>query len=207
MGMVRAFIAVELNSAVRTAISNLQAQVKAELHRELRQSVADIRLQWVKPESIHLTLKFLGDIREEQVDGICSSLMSALATQSCFLLEVGGLGVFPDLRAPRVLWIGLEQAERNGPSPAVQLAETVERAMTSLEFFPDAKPFTPHLTLARIKERSREVGKVLSSLGLLAKGRAMGTLPVNAVSLMRSDLQPSGAVYTRLCEIPLSPTD
>src|SRR6185295_15589182 len=207
MAMVRAFIAVELNSAVRTAISNLQAQVKDELNRELRQSVPDIRLQWVKPESIHLTLKFLGDIREEQVDGICSSLTSALATQSGFSLEVGGLGVFPDLRAPRVLWIGLEQAERNGPSPAVQLAETVERAMTSLDFLPEAKPFTPHLTLARIKERSREVGKALSSLGLLAKGRAMGTLPVNAVSLMRSELQPSGAVYTRLCEIPLSPTD
>jgi len=201
--MVRAFIAVELDSNLRTAISSLQAQVKDELTKELRKSAPDARLQWVKPESIHLTLKFLGDIREEQISDIQGALTMSLRTESCFLLQIAGMGVFPDLRAPRVLWVGLEPTTPS--SPTLRLAKAVETAMTTLEFPPESKPFTAHLTIARIKERGREIGRAMSDIGLLAKGHPLGTLSVRAVSLMKSDLQPSGARYTRLCEITLDP--
>lgn len=205
--MLRAFIAVELSPDARAAVSTLQAQAKDELNRELRKTAPDARLQWVKPESIHLTLKFLGDIREEQTEEIRETLTSVLRTHAGFVFQIGGLGVFPDLRAPRVLWIGLEPVPATSSSPALRLAAAVQHAMTTLNFLPEPKPFMPHLTLARIKERNREIGKAMSSMGLLAKGSPIGTLPVHTVSLMKSELKPSGAIYTRLCEITLGPAD
>ena len=204
--MIRTFIAVELDEDIRSAISALQGQVRDELQRELRKTSPDARLQWVKPQSIHLTLKFLGDIREDQVQEIGEGLAAALQTQPAFSLKVGGLGVFPDLRAPRVLWIGLEPMS-DAPSAIGTLARKVEEAIVALHFPSEAKPFTPHLTLARIKERNREIGRALSNLGVLARGRSIGTLSVHGISLMKSDLQPSGAVHTRLCEIPLRGSD
>ena len=205
--MLRAFIAVELTRAVRSALATLQAQVGAELTRELRQTAPDARLQWVKPESIHLTVKFLGDIREDQIREIHDALSHALLMERAFRLEVGGWGVFPDLRSPRILWIGVDRVPIRAPSPIVHLAKVVEEAMTTVGFLPESKTFAPHLTLARIKDRGREIGKALSTMGLLSKTDTIGTLPVAEVSLMKSDPQKSGAVYARLCHIALTPTD
>jgi len=201
--MLRVFIAVELTPTIRSSLAALQAQVKAELIRELRQTAPDARLQWVKPESIHLTLKFLGDIREDQIREIHGALGHALSMVRAFRLEVGGWGVFPDLRSPRILWIGLDRAPARVPSPILHLAEIVEDAMATVGFPPESKTFAPHLTLARIKDRGREIGRALFTIGLLNKTDTIGTLPVAEVSLMKSDLQKSGAVYTRLCEISL----
>jgi 2'-5' RNA ligase len=196
--MIRAFVAVELTDVLRRALGLLQAQVKAELARELRRTAPDARLQWVRPEAIHLTLKFLGDIAEEQVDEIAQALTAVAGSRPRFFLEVGGLGVFPDARAPRVLWVGLCGAE-----PVISLARAVDEALGELNFAPESRAFNPHLTLARIKERGREVGKALAALGLLAQASPLGTLPVRTVALMRSELKPSGSVYTRLREVPL----
>ena len=196
--MIRAFVAVELTDELRSAIALVQTQVKAELARELRRTAPDARLQWVRPEAIHLTLKFLGDIEDGQVEDIAQALAVAVSPQARFSMEVGGLGVFPDLRAPRVLWIGL-----SGPGPLVSLAQSVDQALAGLDFSLETRPFNPHLTLARIKERGREVGKALAVIGLLAQGSPVGTLPVQTVSLMRSELKPSGAVYSRLREVGL----
>lgn len=196
--MIRAFVAVELTDELRSAIGLLQAQVKAELARELRRTAPDARLQWVRPESIHLTLKFLGDIVEGQVEEIGQALTTVVGSQPRFSLEVGGLGVFPDARAPRVLWVGL-----SGAGPVISLARSVDGALAELNFAPETRPFNPHLTLARIKEHGREVGKALAALGLLAAASPLGRLPVRTVALMRSELKPSGAVYSRLCEVSL----
>ena len=196
--MIRAFVAVELTDELRSAIALVQTQVKAKLARELRRTAPDARLQWVRPEAIHLTLKFLGDIGEAQVEDIAQALAALVGLQARFSMEVAGLGVFPDLRAPRVLWIGL-----SGAGPLVSLAQSVDQALAGLDFPPETRPFNPHLTLARIKERGWEVGKALAITGLLAKGSPVGTLSVQTVSLMRSELKPSGAVYTRLREVSL----
>jgi 2'-5' RNA ligase len=196
--MIRAFVAVELTDELRSAIAGIQAQVKAELARELRRTAPDARLQWVRPEAIHLTLKFLGDIAEGQVEEIARALAAVAGGRPQFALEVGGLGVFPDARAPRVLWVGLGGAE-----PVISLARAVDEALGELNFAPESRAFNPHLTLARIKERGRDVGKALAAVGLLAQASPLGTLPVRTIALMRSELKPSGSVYTRLRDAAL----
>jgi len=199
--MIRAFVAVELTDELRSAIALVQTQIKAELARELRRTAPDARLQWVRPEANHLTLKFLGDIAEGQVEEIAQALTTVVGSQPRFSLEVGGLGVFPDARAPRVLWVGL-----SGAGPVISLARSVDEALAELNFASETRPFNPHLTLARIKEHGREVGKALATTGFLAQTSPLGMLPVSTVVLMRSELKPTGAVYTRLREIPLRDT-
>jgi 2'-5' RNA ligase len=191
--MIRTFVAVELEAPLRQAL----AQVQAALRSRLEQSAgSDIRIQWVKPESIHQTLKFLGDIPEDRVPDVQAVLARVAGGHSRFTVDVEGLGVFPDTRAPRVLWVGLTAHV----DALKRLAADIEVALDAIGFAPEAKPFNPHLTLARIKERSRDVGRALSDL---AQDTKLGTLTVTAVSLMKSDLQRSGSVYTRLCAVPL----
>jgi len=112
-----------------------------------------------------------------------------------FPVPAEGLGAFPDPRAPRVLWIGLP--EYGGE--LTRLASDVEAALVAIGFAPESKPFHPHLTLARVKERSREVGRALSQGGLLEQEMRLGSLAVDALCLMQSELRPSGAVYAELC--------
>lgn len=197
--MIRAFVAVELPDELKKTIAQVQAQIKGRIAREIP---PEARIQWVRPDSMHLTLKFLGDIEETQVESIRQALASRVITVPGFLVEVVSLGVFPDLRMPRVFWVGLSD-QPGHLQGLLHLAEQVETSLETLGFLRESRPFNPHLTLARIKERSREVGKVLSDSGILKHETRLGSLPVERVSLMRSDLKPSGAVYTKLWEIPL----
>src|SRR5436309_450032 len=197
--MIRTFVAVELDEELRKALAMAQGQVQEQLMKQVRHSAPGVRVQWVRPDSIHLTLKFLGDIDETLVQDIRAALLLAVQTQPRFAVEVGGLGVFPDLRAPRVLWTGLF----GQVDALMRLAAEVEAALTGVGFPPESRPLSPHLTLARIKERSREVGRGLADSGLMRQPVRVGSLAVHSVCLMKSDLKPSGAVYTRLCEVPL----
>ena len=197
--MIRTFVAIELDEEIRKAIAGTQGQVQEQLMQQLRLRTPGVRVQWVRPDSIHLTLKFLGDIDEALVEAIRAALLPVVRMQPRFVVEVGGLGVFPDLRAPRVLWIGLfGQVEA-----LMYLAAEVEAALTGVGFPPESRRLSPHLTLARIKERSREVGKGLADSGLMTQPFRIGSLAVDAVCLMKSDLKPSGAVYTRLAQVTL----
>lgn len=195
--MIRTFVAVELEDDSRSAIAQLQASLK----RELGQHGRDVRLQWVRPESMHLTLKFLGDVDETQILNILEALQIAGQDQPAFSLDVQGVGVFPDLRAPRVLWLGLSRSTDR----LVSLASRVDTVLHPLGFEREVRPFTPHLTLARIKEGSREVGKALTETGITRQSHRIGTVPVKAIALMKSQLGSTGSVYTRLGEAPLSP--
>jgi 2'-5' RNA ligase len=194
--MIRTFVAIELDASVRQAL----AQIQATLRTRLQQAVGpDVRIQWVKPESIHLTLKFLGDIAEDRVPGIQAALARVASGHVRFAVTVEGLGVFPDIRAPRIVWAGLTAQG----DALTRLAADVEAALAAIGYPPDPKPFHPHLTLARIKERSRVVGRALSDGGVLAHAKHRDEMTVAGVSLMKSELQPSGSVYARLCEVPL----
>jgi len=194
--MIRAFVAVELDAPLRQAL----AQVQATLRRQLQQAVGpDVRIQWVKPASIHLTLKFLGDIPEEQAPDIQAALARVAGGHSRFAVDVEGLGVFPDVRAPRVLWVGLT----THVDVLKRLAADVEAGLAALGFPSEARSFNPHLTLARVKERAHDVGQALSAGGVLTQDARLGALQVAALSLMKSDLQPSGSVYTQLCHASL----
>ena len=194
--MIRTFVAVELDAPLRQALAQAQGHLRSRLQPAAGPGV---RTQWVKPESIHLTLKFLGDIPEERVGEIRAALTGAAARHARFPVQAEGLGAFPDGRAPRVLWVGL--LDHGGR--LTRLAADVEAALLAIGFAPESKPFHPHLTLARIKARSRDAGRALSQEGLLEQEMRLGSLTVEAVSLMKSELRPSGAVYTELCRLSL----
>ena len=200
--MIRTFLAVELPASLKQALVQVQADVRNRISRELSPAM---RIQWVRPDLIHLTVKFLGDIPEDHVEALQSVVGDALRSVPPFSIEVARLGVFPDLRAPRVLWVGLASGPvGNGASTVLShLAETIERSVEGLGYPREARPFNPHLTLARIKEGSKEVGRALARIGLLDGEVQLGQLDVRTVALIKSELRPSGSVYTKLWEVPL----
>jgi 2'-5' RNA ligase len=194
--MIRTFIAVELDPTLKQAIAGVQDMLKRELHR----LTPGVRMQWVRTDSIHLTLKFLGDIEESQVGDILQALEHAGGDHAPFSVDVKGFGVFPDLRGPRVLWMGFS----GDTDRLIRLAGSIDAALTPLGFPVEQKPYTPHLTLARVKEQSRTIGKALADSGVMREPACRGTLPVQAVALMKSERAPSGSIYSRLGLIPLS---
>ncbi|HJU04797.1 MAG TPA: RNA 2',3'-cyclic phosphodiesterase [Nitrospiraceae bacterium] len=202
--MIRTFVAVELDPVLRHAIGRLQDQLKDRVQHELLKS-PHARLQWVRPESIHLTLKFLGDVEEARVETICRTMAEAIGALPPLTLIVQGVGAFPTLRAPRVLWLGVSsdpgQAQVNA---LTHLAGTVDQALHRLGFPLESRPFSPHFTLARIKERPHEIGKALNDCQVMTHTSPLGTLIVRTIALIKSELTPSGSRYTRLCELPLS---
>ena len=193
--MIRTFIAVELDPILKQAMAHAQETLQQELHL----LTPGVRVQWVQTTSIHLTLKFLGDIEESQVGGILQALESVARDHASFSLDVKGFGVFPDLRAPRVLWMGLSGATHR----LIGLAASIDTALTPLGFPVEQKPYTPHLTLARVKEQPRAIGKALADSGVMRDTTGLGTLPIQAVALMKSQRTSSGSVYSRLGLITL----
>jgi 2'-5' RNA ligase len=183
---LRCFIAIELPEALRRRIG--------EATERLRSTDADVR--WVRPEGLHLTLKFLGSTPEELVPEITRELQEAMSGHRRMRLRLSGAGVFPSERRPRVVWIGLVDSDR-----LIGLQKDVETAMEALGFEPEDRPFTPHLTLGRLRS-PRGSAALLKELGLL-KEEAFDEIEVQDIVLMRSELKPTGAVYHRLQSIPL----
>jgi 2'-5' RNA ligase len=193
MTTVRTFIAIELDEELTDNLRYLQDR--------LREQVAPRSVRWVRPEAIHLTLKFLGDTPVDKLDSIKTALTRAAKEVGPFTFAVRGVGCFPNTRRPRVVWVGLEE-----PTGAlVRLRDAVETLVAPLGFPTEQRPFSPHLTLGRVQRRAsksevREIGEVVAR-------SAIGTIDemtVTAVSYIKSDLQPGGAVYTPLLEADLT---
>lgn len=185
MDMLRLFIAIELPQHILTRLDNLQFRIKQDVPSGL--------VRWVRPEGIHLTLQFLGDVPSEQAAAIVASLRRVGPRFAPFEFEVGGLGCFPNSRRPNVIWVGVQ--ENSGELSRLQ--GEIEQAMTPLGFRPEGRSFTPHLTLGRIKGGRPEELQVLGDYITRSKAR-VGPARAEAVSLMRSELLPGGAVYTCL---------
>jgi len=155
----------------------------------------DLPVTWVRPEGVHLTLKFLGEVEEPREGELRAALAEAAGPPSpggaerAVTLAIGGCGVFPDFRRPRVVWVGI------APEPALELLQDrVERAFAPLGFPTEARAFRPHLTLARAKREARP--RDFSGLEAALAGIAFAeTVTVAALDLMQSTLQSSGAVY------------
>jgi 2'-5' RNA ligase len=190
----RAFIGLLLDEATRQSVA---AQV--ERLRPLSRAVA-----WVPPQNLHLTLKFLGDQSEERLGAVLSVLEDAAAGIAPFALALHGVGGFPGLERPRILWVGVSE----GALAARQLQARFEEALARHGFSREPRPWHPHLTIGRIfddRRWRREATPALREAVTRAARLDLGRVPVAAVSLMRSDLSPAGARYTELASVPLGP--
>jgi 2'-5' RNA ligase len=191
--MWRLFIAIELPSSVLAQL--------AEIQDHLKKRTPPGTVRWVNPDGIHLTLKFLGDVSVTKRDSVEKALAKAVDGHAPFTLSTSKLGCFPDFIRPRVAWIGLQ----NQVEALIALRDAVERLIAPLGYPTEDRPFSPHLTLGRMQSEARrddlrKVGELIANTPMPDAQR----WPVNGVSLIRSELKPTGAVYTTLVHAPLT---
>lgn len=191
MEQIRSFIAIELPDELKLALTRLQDQLK---------SGSRVPVKWVDPYSTHLTLKFLGSINTDMVGSITIALEEAVRGISPFHLETRGVGTFPNLKRVQVVWVGITgEVDRLS-----QLQQRIESSLSPLGFTPESRPFTPHLTLARLRDQATTDER--QSLGQLIASTVFETvcqIYVDSIHLMKSQLTREGAVYSRISSIKL----
>ena len=185
---MRTFLAVALPPEVTRNIVAIRDRLKKSLWGDIR---------WVRPEGIHLTLKFFGEITPAEAERIGAVVAGTAAAAAPFVLEVRGLGSFPNLNRPRVIWLGLA-----GETVALlSLHRELERELAAAGFPEEERPFQAHLTLGRVKIPKGILG--LAGAMETEAAVAAGRIPVNEIALFKSELTPRGAIYTRLAAFPL----
>lgn len=191
---LRTFIAIELSSTLRQGLGDVIAQLS-------RQSPPR-SLKWVAADSIHLTLKFLGDVSESNIPPIREGLMRVAHGIAPFSFSVIGLGCFPNLKQPRVVWAGIDT---EGAKSLRQLWKSIEEQIAPLGYPTETRGYSPHLTLGRVRREASPAGAAqIGEAVRTAPPVALGPEFVNAVSLMKSELRPSGPIYTSLFVVKLS---
>lgn len=192
MPLVRTFIALEMPANLQKELDKM----RVSLQRDLK----DLPLRWVRPENIHLTLKFIGETQQERVGEIIDVLKAQAAKVAPFEITLDRFGVFPDLRKPLVLWVGVKAPQSLG-----QLQQQLEAQLAALGIPAEPRKFSPHLTLARVRRdprlaNLRRIGEVMAQAQL--QNHAVGL--IESVTLFRSDLKPGGSVYNPLDRSPLA---
>ena len=182
---LRAFIAIRPSGDLRKACS------------EVIEAGCGLPVRWTRPESVHLTLKFLGGVPAGAIPGIHQALRQTAEGSPAFSVVARGLGCFPNATRPRVLWMGLDDPRRE----LLQLQRRIESALAALGIPPEERPFRPHLTLARA--RVTRGGKELDVFLNAYRNHTFAHLVVSQIHLMRSDLHAKGAVHTRLHSVIL----
>ncbi len=182
---LRAFLALDVAPRIHAALVQLKC--------ELAQAGAEVR--WVRDEGLHATVKFLGSVEPAVLDAVRAALGGSLQSFPAFSVQVGGLGVFPNLRRPLVVWVGLAARELSA------LAARVDAAVAAFGFTAESRPFQPHITLGRVK--SPRGWPRLEERLKAHWDDEFGTCEIDGLSGYRSDLRRDGAVYTKLWTIPL----
>jgi 2'-5' RNA ligase len=178
---MRIFVALALDDAMKDALANIQ--------RRLRPHIPDAK--WVEPENIHLTLKFLGEIEEKMLKDVVVCCENVADSHQPFLISLSEIGGFPSLSYPRVIWIGIA----DGKEEVSLLAEELDRSLAKAGFPKEKRPFTPHLTLARIKrERKVSVSKIEP---------VSERMEVRSIQIIQSTLTPKGPIYRVVKSISL----
>lgn len=194
MSLLRTFIAVDIPSPLQHSIQQKTAS--------LRQALGTSLVRWVAVENLHLTLKFLGDVSSASIDMLAPMLRAEADLIHVFDMQVSGLGTFPGLKRPRVLFIGIQ-----APAGLEALARGIESACARLGYEADAKgkrDFSPHLTIGRVRqdlppESQQKIRAVLAATAI----DSLGTARVDSVHLYKSELKPTGSAYTKLYSAPL----
>ena len=184
----------------------LAINLPASVRREIRAATAPLRdatndrhaVNWLDDDHLHLTLKFLGEQPDASVGPLRAALDAAVSPHTAFTFDVGGLGAFPNLHAPRVVWMGVT------PDPKLELLQhDVERACAALGYPLDARAFRPHVTLGRTRDHvARNDARAIAAAARRVRFRA--TAPANSVDLMQSELSPRGARHTVLAALQLA---
>jgi len=191
MEQVRSFIAIKLPDELKLGLAQLETQLKMSKQPWVK---------WVDPYSIHLTLKFLGSIAADRISEITRAMEEAIQGISPFHLEVKDLGVFPSLRRVQVAWVGIS----GEVDKLSQLQQHLESNLARLGFAPESRPFTPHLTLARLRNQaSLDERQNFGQLIATTRFGATYTIKVDAISLMRSQLTREGAIYSQISSVKL----
>lgn len=185
---IRAFLAIDPPEGVLEKVAGMQNSLRKKIQGSIR---------WVRPEGIHLTLKFFGDISAADVEKISGVVAQRTAAVPPFALEVKGIGAFPDMTRPRVVWLGIT----GQLAPLLSLQQDLEEELFLIGFPKEDRPFRAHLTMGRIKVPKGIMG--LAPAVAAASNLSAGTFTVGEVVLFRSSLLPQGAVYTKLAAFPL----
>jgi 2'-5' RNA ligase len=184
---VRTFICIEIPDSIKERIDRLQDTL-----RQL-----DAQVSWTKPANIHLTLKFLGDVEASRIQRVSEALDRAATGISPFEVEIGGTGCFPSPRSPRVLWVGVS----NVPELLRQLYSNIEDELAREGFRREKRRFSPHLTIGRVRSRHNSAR---TADALIANAFESETFIATELILMRSDLKPTGSIYTPQAILRLS---
>ena len=191
MALIRAFIAVELPSGLKNELAELETQLK---------KASPPVVKWVDPNSIHVTLKFLGEVSEDSIEELMLAIEEAAQGILPFQFEVRGVGAFPNLERPQVLWTGVKgELEK-----IAQLQKRIESNTEQLGFPRESRVFSPHLTMGRVRDEAgpnerRRLGKLLADTTFTA----LHNIDVDAVNLMKSQLTPGGAIYSCIGSVKL----
>ncbi|MBK7996237.1 MAG: RNA 2',3'-cyclic phosphodiesterase [Blastocatellia bacterium] len=184
--MIRTFICIELPNNLKTQLEKVTEELK-------KQSKA--KISWVKASNLHLTLRFLGDVTKDQVSTIKSCVEQASQNTNSFAITASGLGTFPNTKRPRVFWIGINDTSKS----LLSLQKHIEQELVKAGFGRSDYPFSPHLTLGRVKEgNAQELAEKLSTMKFDPIN-----FDVSELIVMRSDLRAGGSLYTRLATIKL----
>jgi RNA 2',3'-cyclic 3'-phosphodiesterase len=188
----RLFVAIRLPDPVQAAIENAQA--------ELRRTLPEPGVRWTRREQLHLTLSFLGDVEAQRADALIESLRRGCRNAPSLRLRAAGIGAFPNLKSPRVFWVGVHEARD-------QLASLQGAVAAAVRDFTVEKPpgrFTGHITLGRAKDLKPSSAQPLAKLAAAMADRVFGEWTADQVELIRSELRPAGARHTTLDAIALA---
>ncbi len=186
MGLLRAFLAAELPSELQDAIQTATADLRRRLGGDL--------VRWVPAQNVHLTLKFLGDVSPTSLDLIQHMLQTEAGQYRPFDASVAGFGCYPNSRRPRILWVGLQ-----APPILNSLQHDLDSAAARLGYPPEDRDFSPHLTIGRVRQNvtASDLQKIRTEVEHVQVGD-LGSTRVDAIHLFKSDLLPTGSVYTKL---------
>lgn len=184
---IRSFIAFELPAAVISLLDHMQQELKS-----LR-----LKARWVRPENIHLTLKFLGNINPADIENIGGAMADAAAECTPFAMTVDGIGFFPGIKRPRIIWVGLGGAT----AVLLELQHNLEDRLATVGFAKENRSFKAHLTLGRIRQAvdPNTLGRAIEDYSDFGRQQFIA----DRIILFKSDLKPSGAVYSKLKQVEL----
>jgi RNA 2',3'-cyclic 3'-phosphodiesterase len=192
MSVIRAFIAIDLSPEIRRMLEQVTLQLKERL--------GDAPIRWAPAQNIHLTLMFLGDVSVKNLEMLKKVLQNEVSSHHSFEFSVGGVGAFPNNRHARVIWVGVE-----APAELLNVQRGIEAAVSRLGYAREERPFSAHLTLGRVSRNatSKDI-HLISDVLESTKVGFLGVAQVDAIHLLKSDLRPTGAVYSRVFSAPLA---